>query len=67
MKLLFINKAYLRSNIVELLYIKVLNNTIIFIKLRYVYIPLFLFNAAFINPINKGCGLLGLDFNSGWN
>ena len=28
---------------------------------------LFYFFAAFTNPTNSGPGLLGLDFNSGWN
>ena len=46
--------------------IKTLLNVIL-LNIYYCYKFYFSFKAAFINPVNKGCGLFGLDFNSGWN
>lgn len=36
---------------------------------RFYYYSLFSFSfkAASTNPLNNGCGLVGLDLNSGWN
>ena len=31
------------------------------------YLLFLCFDAAVTKPLNKGCGLLGLDLNSGWN